>query len=119
MATHNDLGIQGEEMARAFLLKNGYDILETNYRFGKAEIDIIAFKNAMLVIIEVKTRVSTYFGNPEQFVSKKKIKLLTDAAHNYIIKNDLDAEVRFDIISIIINSQQSVIKHIKNAFFHF
>ncbi len=76
MAEHNELGKLGEELAVDFLQKNGYEILETNWVFQKAEIDIIAQKDNMLVAVEVKTRSSIDFGLPQDFVKPKKIQLL-------------------------------------------
>ena len=90
MATHNDLGNRGEEIAEAHLVKNGYQILERNWRFGKEEIDIIARLEDQLVIIEVKTRNSDFFGEPHEFVSKSKQAHLIRAAHAYVEKKDLD-----------------------------
>src|SRR5690606_40143305 len=72
MATHNETGKKGEQLAKEFLEANNYVILETNYRYKKAEIDIIALKNNILAIIEVKTRTSIDFGEPESFVNNKK-----------------------------------------------
>src|SRR6187431_1138077 len=100
MAEHNELGKFGEELAVEFLQKNGYDILETNWTFQKAEIDIIAQKENILVVAEVKTRSSIEFGLPQDFVKPKKIQLLVKAVNEYVISNDLDVEVRFDIIAI-------------------
>jgi putative endonuclease len=100
MAEHNDLGKLGEELAVDFLQQNGYDILETNWTFQKAEIDIIAQKENTLAIVEVKTRSSLEFGLPQDFVKPKKIQLLVKAVNEYLISNDLDLEVRFDIISV-------------------
>jgi putative endonuclease len=74
MAKHNELGALGEALAVEFLQKNKYKIVERNWRFKKAEIDIIAQKNNVLAIVEVKTRSSNYFGNPQDFVNQKKIK---------------------------------------------
>ena len=72
MAVHNDLGEKGEEMAVLFLQKHGYEILERNWRYKKAEVDVIAQKKEVLAVIEVKTRSSNYFGNPQDFVNQKK-----------------------------------------------
>lgn len=119
MAFHNDLGNKGEQLALHFLVDAGYTILEKNYRYLKAEVDIIAQKNEVLAAIEVKTRTSSYFGNPEEFVNPKKVKLLTLAIDNYVTENDLDVEVRFDIIAIITNKKQTKIEHLENAFLHF
>ena len=100
MAEHNDLGKFGEELAVDFLEKNGYEILETNWTFDKAEIDIIAKKNGILAVVEVKTRSSIEFGLPQDFVKPKKIQLLAKGVNEYVVQNDLDVEVRFDIIAI-------------------
>lgn len=117
MAQHNDLGQRGEELAVAFLRKNQFQILETNWRFGKDEIDIICLKDEVLVIAEVKTRSSSYFGEPEVFVTRKKQAFLIRAANVYILNKDLDVECRFDIISIIHVGQRSKITHLEDAFY--
>jgi putative endonuclease len=119
MAEHNELGKLGEELAVDFLQKNGYDILETNWVFQKAEIDIIAQKDNTLVAVEVKTRSSIDFGLPQDFVKPKKIQLLVKAINEYVVSNDLDVEVQFDIIAINKEEKDFNIEHIKNAFFHF
>lgn len=118
MATHNDTGKQGEQLAKEYLQKNGYTILETNYRYKKAEIDIIASKGETLAIIEVKTRTSTHFGEPESFVNNKKIKLILEASNAYIIEKDLDYEVSLDIISVILDKEIEI-NHIENAYYFF
>lgn len=119
MAAHNELGEKGEGLAIDFLQKNNYTILEKNFRYQKAEVDIIAQKDDILVAIEVKTRTSNYFGNPQDFVNPKKIKLLLSAIDNYVVERDLDVEVRFDIIAIITNKKQTKIEHIEDAFLFF
>jgi len=119
MAQHNELGKKGEQLAIDFLIKKGYKILEKNYRYLKAEVDIIAKKEHILVAIEVKTRSTNYFGNPEEFVNPKKIKLLLSAIDNYVVERDLDVEVRFDIIAIIHQQKETKIEHLEDAFLHF
>lgn len=119
MAEHNELGKKGEQLAIEFLIKNDYTILEKNYRYLKAEVDIIAQKGETLAAIEVKTRTSAYFGNPEEFVNPKKIKLLISAIDHYVVERDLDVEVRFDIIAIITNKKETKIEHLEDAFLHF
>jgi len=119
MASHNELGELGEQMAAQFLRKKGYEILERNYRYQKAEIDIVAKHEDQIVVVEVKTRNSDYFGNPQDFVTPSKIKLLTKAANEYIISNDIDLEIRFDIIAILKNQKEKRIQHLENAFYHF
>ena len=119
MADHNDLGKLGEELAVDFLQQNGYEILETNWVFQKAEIDIIAQKNNILAVVEVKTRSSIEFGLPQDFVKPKKIQLLVKAVNEYVIANDLDVEVRFDIIAIHKDAKDFSIEHIEEAFYYF
>lgn len=119
MASHNELGTIGEELAIEFLEKNSYKILEKNWRFKKAEVDIIALKNDILAVVEVKTRTSTYFGDPQDFVNHKKIKLLVEAVNEYVTTRDLDVEVRFDIIAIVKNQKELKINHFEDAFLHF
>jgi len=119
MAEHNELGKFGEELAVKFLQQNGYDILETNWIFQKAEIDIIAQKNRTLAVIEVKTRSSIAFGLPQDFVKPMKIQLLVKAVNEYIVSNDLDVDVRFDIIAINKEDNTYKIEHFEDAFYHF
>ena len=117
MATHNETGTKGEQIAANYLEKKGYTIRETNWRFKNLEADIIASIKKTLVVAEVKTRKSNYFGEPETFVNKQKQKNLIQAANEYVVRNQLDMEVRFDIISIIINDKQLQVNHIEDAFF--
>lgn len=119
MAQHNDLGKKGEELAVGHLIKNGYSILETNYRYLKAEVDIIAKKRDLLVAVEVKTRSTPDFGDPQDFVKKKKIVLMVSAMDFYINSRELETELRFDIIAIIDNAQGVKIEHLEDAFYHF
>ena len=119
MASHNELGKLGEKLAVDFLQQNSYDILETNFTFQKAEIDIIAQKENVLAIVEVKTRSSIEFGLPQDFVKPKKIQLLVKAVNEYVISNDLDVEVRFDIIAISKEENDFKIEHIEDAFYYF
>lgn len=119
MAEHNELGKLGEEMAVEFLQKEGYTILQTNYTFQKAEIDILAQKAGVLAVVEVKTRSSLDFGLPQDFVKPKKIQLLVKAVDAFVTQNDLDLEVRFDIIAIHKEDKSFVIEHLIDAFYHF
>jgi putative endonuclease len=119
MASHNDLGKIGEDLAVDFLQKGGYAICERNWRFKKAEVDIIAKKNGVLAVVEVKTRSSNYFGDPQDFIKSKKIKLLVEAVDQYVNSKELDVEVRFDIIAITKQRENFEIVHLKDAFLHF
>jgi len=119
MAYHNELGKQGEELAAAYLARNGYSILERNFVYDKAEIDIIAKNEDTIIVVEVKTRNSLAFGEPQEFINKNKIKLLVKAANEYLISNAIEMEVRFDIIAILKNKKIEQIEHFKDAFYHF
>ncbi len=119
MAEHNILGKKGEQLAVDLLIKKGYDVLEKNYRYQKAEVDIIAQKRDVIVVVEVKTRSTPEFGNPQDFVKPKQIQQLVKAIDHYILENDLDVEVRFDIIAIIKNKAGTRIEHLEDAFYHF
>jgi putative endonuclease len=117
LAEHNELGKKGEEIARHFLENKGFDILETNWRCEKDEIDIIAKDEKELVIVEVKTRSNNIFGEPEEAVSELKEEFLIRATEEYLFENNLNIDVRYDIISIILNKKGQKIKHIVDAFY--
>ncbi|MCW4469283.1 YraN family protein [Flavobacterium sp. MFBS3-15] len=119
MAGHNELGKLGEELAADFLKKAGYEILATNWVYLKAEIDIIAVKDNILAIVEVKTRSTLEFGLPQEFVKPSKIKNLVRAVDAYVEQNDIESEVRFDIISIHKNNNMFEIEHLVDAFYYF
>ncbi|MDO6736650.1 YraN family protein [Wenyingzhuangia sp. 2_MG-2023] len=119
MASHNDLGNLGEVLATEYLIKQGYSILDKNWRYLKAEIDIIAQKENTLAIVEVKTRTTDFFGNPEEFITKGKIKLLIAATDAYVQQKNIDVEVRFDVIAIVKNNKETKLNHIKEAFLAF
>jgi len=113
-----DLGIKGEEVAKRYLISLGYEILEEQWRYNKAEVDLICMSEGLLVFVEVKTRTSKYYGPPEEFVTAKKQKLLTAAASAYMQKIGHEWEIRFDIISIILTTDHEFEKHhFKDAFF--
>jgi putative endonuclease len=117
MALHLDLGRKGESLAKTFLEDAGYEILDENWTHGKAEIDLIVYKNGVIIFAEVKTRTGNSFGEPEDFVDNRKQKLLAEAADEYIYLMDHQGEVRFDIISILFDKQANyTLKHIEDAF---
>jgi putative endonuclease len=117
MAEHNDLGKQGEDIAADYLVKKGYRVLEKNWRQWRNEIDIIAMDGNYIVIVEVKTRQSSVFGEPEVAVTRDKQKALIRSANAYIRCNNVQNEVRFDIISVIISKTVEKIHHIEDAFY--
>lgn len=114
-----ELGKWGEETAVQYLKDNGYAILERNYRKGHLEIDIIAYYEGLLVVVEVKTRSSDTFMRPEEAVNHKKRVDLMRLATYYIKSHRMTEEVRFDVISIVANAQGTEIQHIKDAFNNF
>lgn len=116
MAEHNKLGTKGEDLAVDYLLGKGYEILNRNWIGERHEIDIIARDSDLLVFVEVKTRSSTFWGNPEDAVSATKIKRMVAAADYYLYLNDSDTSVRFDVITVVTNKKQTEIEHIEDAF---
>ncbi|MCU0340917.1 MAG: YraN family protein [Spirosomaceae bacterium] len=117
MAQHLETGKKGEEAAAAFLVEKGYEILERNYHFRHAEIDIIAKKNKILIFAEVKTRVNLSYGFPEEFVDATKRRLIMKVAEHFIFDRDWHGDIRFDIISVIINQNEIRIKQLEDAFY--
>lgn len=117
MAEHNELGVYGENIAAKYLEKKGYEILNRNWRDRHKEIDIVARKNNVLIIVEVKTRKGNVLVEPFIAVDRKKQGLLISATNTYIENFNLDIDVQFDIISIIITGNRKRIDHIEDAFY--
>ncbi len=113
-----DLGLSGENHARQFLKKSGYEILETNFRCPLGEIDLIARENQRLIFIEVKTRRSDRAGTPEESVHVIKQKKIIRVAQWYLKAKKLtNVPIRFDVIAIDLNPQQGFqLRHIPGAF---
>ncbi|HVS91403.1 MAG TPA: YraN family protein [Mucilaginibacter sp.] len=117
MARHLDLGRKGEGLAKTFLESAGYEILDENWTHGKCEVDLVAYKDGRMIFVEVKTRSGNNFGEPEDFVDKRKQRLLAVAADEYIYLMDHQGEVRFDIVSILFDKNADhTLKHIEDAF---
>ena len=116
MAQHNETGKQGEAEAVRYLQEKGYEIVARNYRHQHAEIDLIAKKGRLLVFVEVKTRSNLSYGNPEEFVSYTKAKLVMKAAEYYIFSHDWLFDIRFDIVAVTLASPEWQVKHIEDAF---
>jgi len=110
------LGKRGEDLAAEYFLEEGYEILERNWRFKHIEVDIIARDKDQLVIAEVKTRSGNTYGEPSSAVDIRKQRSLVYAAERYIFSRNLDIDVRFDIVSIIIGRDRTVLEHIREAF---
>jgi putative endonuclease len=117
MAKHLDLGREGERLAKMHLEATGYEILDENWTHGKLEVDLIAYKNKVIIFTEVKTRTGSYFGQPEDFVDARKQRLLVEAAEEYVYLMNHQGEVRFDIISVLYDYKNDyTLNHIEDAF---
>ena len=118
MARHHQTGKRGEDLAIGWLCETGYEILEQNWRFSRAEIDIIARKNDVLIFLEVKTRSTGQYGHPASFVTPKKRRFLADAAQEYMRQVGHEWAFRFDIIAVLLPDHSAPrIEHFPDAFF--
>ncbi|CAM3823800.1 YraN family protein [Aquirufa aurantiipilula] len=116
MAKHLKLGRRAEGIAVDYLRRNHYQILDKNYRAGKAEVDIIALDKQTLVFIEVKSLKKTQFGYPEEHINTHKTNMLSQAANQYQIDHNWEKEIRFDTISITFLPQAIKLEHFEDAF---
>jgi putative endonuclease len=110
------LGQAAEDLAATHLKKQRFTIIAHNYRYRRAEIDIIAQKHQLLVFVEVKARSSDRFGDPETFVTHKQQALVRTAAEHYIITHDWSHAIRFDIIAILKTNNHMQLTHFEDAF---
>ena len=118
MAAHNELGKKGEDLAAAHLLAEGYAIRHRNWRCGHKELDIVAEKDGMLVVVEVKTRTDTLYGLPEEAVSAGKIRRIVSSTDAYLRKFAIDLPVRFDLITIVTDEDgELLLNHSPDAFY--
>ncbi|MDR1675044.1 MAG: YraN family protein [Tannerella sp.] len=117
MSKKNDTGKAGEAAACSYLRECGYTILQTNWRFHRYELDIVAANGGELVVVEVKTRAEDYLVSPEKSVGHSKIRRIAAAADAYVQKYGVALPVRFDVISLTQNGQTcKVFEHIEDAF---
>lgn len=117
MADHNILGAQGERIAADFLERKGYAILYRNKRIKRIEIDLIVSNEEYIIFVEVKTRASNNWGNPELAVDEPKIRRMVDAADFFLDETDDNRSIRFDVVSVILKNETDFeIKHIEDAF---
>jgi putative endonuclease len=118
MPTTQSIGNQGEQLAKDYLVQKRYKILHSNWRYKKTEVDIIAETQQFIVFVEVKTRAANRILEPEQAVDAKKQQLLIIAANGYCETFDVEKELRFDVVSVILTPNQSPeITHIEEAFY--
>ena len=111
-----ELGKLGEEVAAEYLAHAGYKIRHRNWHFGHKELDIVATLNNMLIVVEVKTRWTNYWEEPKESVRRRKQKLIIEAAEGYVQHYNIDMDVQFDIISIVLQGEKHVLEHIQDAF---
>lgn len=111
-----ELGKRGEAIAVEYLAKSGYRILHKNWHSGHKELDIVSSYNGMLVIVEVKTRWTSYWEEPKESVRRKKQKFIIEAAEAYVQTYDINMDVQFDIISIVLQDDKYELEHIQDAF---
>jgi len=118
MAERNETGKRGELEARRYLEENGYKVIDTNWRFHRIELDIVATDGKELVIVEVKTRSDNYLIAPELAVDKRKVRRIVTAADAYARIKGIDLPIRFDVICLIRNgASYTVSDHIEDAFY--
>ena len=108
-------GNKGEEQAADFLVAKGYEIVARNYRYKHAEIDLIAKKENWLVFVEVKTRASSAFGEPEAYLETRKAAKVMEGAEQYMIDNNWHGNIRFDVVAIKFGSLPEI-THFEDAF---
>lgn len=117
MSERKKTGNHGEKLAVEYLKQKGHVILETNWRSGHDELDIISECGLFVVITEVKTQRSNDFQYPEDAVDEAKQKRIMRAAENYVYDKGIDAEMRFDIVAITLNGSNHKVLHMENAFY--
>jgi len=116
MGKSNESGLQGERKAADYLLDKGWEIKAMNYRYKRCEIDLVASKDNMLVFFEVKKRASVSFGQPEDFVNRRKADRIISAAEHFIDEVNWQGNIRFDIIAIA-GANHEEIMHFEDAFY--
>ena len=114
--TNTEIGRKGEELAANFLSHKGIEIVQLNFRYGRAEIDIIAIEKGVLLFVEVKYRTSLLYGYPEEFVDAGKKKRIKSAAEHYIFERNWLSDIRFDIVSIVNIGKKVAIEHFEDCF---
>lgn len=114
MSDKIETGNKGENMAADFLAQKGYEILTRNYRYKHAEIDLIVKRGNWLLFVEVKTRSSNAYGEPEEFVTEFKARKIFEAAEEYIFSTNWQGNVRFDVVSIKLGDVPEI-EHFEDA----
>jgi putative endonuclease len=109
-------GSKGETLAAEFFQQKGYEIVARNYRWHRGEIDLIVRRENWTIFVEVKTRSSSAFGQPEEFVTVAQARKIYDAAEEFIFSTDWQGHVRFDVVSVLMREDESCeIEHFEDA----
>ncbi len=116
MAKHNELGRLGERVAARYLLMNGYNIIASDWHYGHKDIDLVCNKDGTTVFVEVKTRATDNFGTPEDAVDYRKMRNLVSAANVYMMRNNVEGPVRFDVIAVVGEREPFKVTHFPDAF---
>lgn len=116
MAQHNELGRLGEKKVFDFLVAKRYQIIATNWRYEKCELDIVCEYKNLIVFVEVKTRSTDDFGKPAEFVTAAQQTKLIEGAEAFLEEKNLENEIRFDIVEVLAVGTNFSINHIENAF---
>ncbi len=117
VSRYTQFGYKGESIAVGFLKKNGYKILEQNYKNKLGEIDIVAKDRGTLVFVEVKTRRSDQYGHPKWAVTPRKQRKISMVALYYLKENrQTNRKARFDVVTVLDRQKPPVVEIIKNAF---
>lgn len=111
------IGNIGETLAAKFLAAQGYEIVTRNFRFGRSEIDLIVKRDNWVLFVEVKTRGSNEYGEPEDFVSVAQMNRIYQAAEEWIFATDWQGDIRFDIVTVKLGTgtEDAVIEHFEDA----
>lgn len=114
MSDKTETGRLGENLAADFFVANGYTVAARNFRYGKAEIDLIVKRENWMLFVEVKTRSSNAYGEPEDFISDLQINRIFDAAEEYIYRIDWKGNIRFDVVTVKLG-EKVVVEHFEDA----
>jgi len=114
---HIELGKAGEALAADLLRKKHHQIIATNFRYRRGEIDIISISDNKLIATEVKTRETAQFGSPYTAVSRSKQRQIISVMNAFIDQSQRTEEIQFDVISVVLGRSKTEIEHIENAFY--
>lgn len=116
--SNREKGSEAEALAAAYLESKGWVVLDQNYAFQRAEVDIVAYNQTCIVFVEVKSRSGIYFGRPEEAVNRQKIKQIYKASEAWLYERKMEGSpIRFDVIAIVQQGNEAPeITHFEDAF---